>query len=267
MAIPAAPTTTCYRHPDRETGRHCTRCGRPACADCLRDAAVGAQCVDCVRAAAPSTRQRVAWRWRGEHMLATKVIIAITVAAYLLISMSNTLSNDLALNGPAVRDGEWWRLFTSWTVHYGLLHIAFNMLVLWQVGQTLEPGAGKLRFATLYVVSGLAGSAGALLVAPHAFTGGASGCVFGVAGAAVVVMQRQGVRFWDTGFGPLLLINLLLGFVVPGISVGGHIGGLVGGALAAEAMLQARKSNQPGMGYVAAAFIGVTSIAISLAVA
>ncbi len=173
----------------------------------------------------------------------------------------------LALNGPKIADGEWWRLFTSWFVHYGLLHILFNMLVLWQVGLVLEPGAGEARFTTLYVVSGLAGSAGALVLDPNVFTGGASGCIFGVAAAATLVMQRRGVRFWDTGFGPLLAIDLVLSFVIPGVSVGGHIGGLVGGALVAEAMLQARKANQPALGYVGAAFVGGAAVLLALAVA
>ncbi len=270
----SAPTTTCYRHPDRETGRHCTRCGRPACPACLREASVGAQCVECVNAAAPKPTERLRLRWRGEHMLATKAIIAITVGAFILISVQGggmtgrgTLSQDLALFGPAVHDGEWWRLVTSSLVHYGFIHILFNMLILWQVGMILEPGAGPARFATLYVVSVLGGSAGALVLTPHTFTGGASGGVFGVAAAATLVMHRQGVRFWDTGFGPLLVINLALGFFVPGISIGGHIGGLVAGTLAAEAMLQARKAGQPALGFVGAGFVGVASVLLAFAVA
>ena len=212
-------------------------------------------------------------RWRGEHMLATKAIIAITVAAYLLITLQDTgatgagtLSRDLALYGPAVHNGEWWRLFTSSLVHYGFIHILFNMLILWQVGMVLEPGAGKARFTMLYVVSVLGGSAGALVLSPNVFTGGASGGVFGVAAAATLVMHRRGVRFWDTGFGPLLVINLALGFFLPGISVGGHIGGLVAGTLAAEAMLQARKSGQLALGYVGAAFVGAAAVLLAFAV-
>jgi membrane associated rhomboid family serine protease len=230
-----------------------------------------------VRETAPSPRERVRLQLRGQYTLATKAIIAITTAAYLVITIhDNNLSpgqeswaRALALNGPAIQDGEYYRLFTSWFVHYGVLHLFFNMFILWLIGQALEPGAGHTRFTTLYVVSGFAGSAGALLMAPNAFTGGASGCVFGVAAAATLVMQRRGVRFWDTGFGPLLLINLLLPFFLPGsnISVGGHVGGLIGGALAAEAMLQARKANAAALGYVAAGFIAGTSILLALAVA
>jgi membrane associated rhomboid family serine protease len=207
-------------------------------------------------------------------MLATKAIVAITVGAYLYISLRDagtggrgSLSRDLALYGPAVHDGEWWRLVTNSLVHYGFIHILFNMLILWQVGMILEPGAGKARFTTLYIVSVLGGSAGALVMTPHTFTGGASGGVFGVAAAATLVMHRQGVRFWDTGFGPLLIINLALGFFLPNISVGGHIGGLVAGTLAAEAMLQARKAGQPALGYVGAAFVGAASVLLAFAVA
>jgi membrane associated rhomboid family serine protease len=273
MATETTPTT-CFHHPDRETGRHCTRCGRPACADCLRDAAVGAQCFECVNAAAPSTRERVALRLRGENLLATKAIIAVNVIAYLAIALRDgridglgPTSTNLAVYGPAVHNGEWWRLFTSSIVHYGLLHLFFNMLVLWLVGRVLEPGAGALRFTEIYVVSVLAGSAGALLVSPHEFTGGASGGVFGVAAAATLVMQRQGVRFWDTGFGPLLVINLLFSFYDSNVSIGGHIGGLIGGALAAEAMLAARRAGQPKVGLAGAAFVGLGAVLIAFAAA
>jgi membrane associated rhomboid family serine protease len=130
----------------------------------------------------------------------------------------------------------------------------------------LEPGAGSLRFSTIYVVSVLAGSAGALVLSPDAFTGGASGGVFGLAAAATLVMQRQGMRFWDTGFGPLLLINFGLGFFVANVSIGGHLGGLIGGLLATEAMIQARKLGQPWLGWVGAAFVGVASIGLAYAV-
>ena len=141
-------------------------------------------------------------------------------------------------------------------MHFGLLHIGSNLLMLWIVGRVLEPGTGPIRFATLYVVSVLGGAAGALIATPHGLTGGASGGVFGVAAAATLVLHRQGIRFWDSGFGPLLVINLALGLFVSNISLGGHIGGLVAGALTAEAMLRARKLEMPVLGYVGAAIVG-----------
>jgi membrane associated rhomboid family serine protease len=270
-----APTpTTCFHHPERETGRRCTRCGRPACGDCLIQAAVGSQCFECVRATAPSQRERIATGWRGARLLATKTIVAINVAMFVFIAVRDgdydgigRASAQLVLYGPAVHDGEWWRIVTSSVVHFGLFHIGFNMLVLWQVGTVLEPAAGRLRFALLYLVSVIAGAAGALLLDPLAFTGGASGGVFGVAAAATLMLHRYGVRFWDTGFGPLLLINLFLGFFISNISIGGHIGGLIGGALAAEGMLQARRANQPRLGIAVAVFVGVAAFLLALVAA
>jgi membrane associated rhomboid family serine protease len=273
----AAPPTTCFRHPDRETGRHCTRCGRPACPDCLRQASVGSHCVECLKEAQPPVAQRLhGGGVLGQSMLATRAIIAITAVAYLYQQIEDGSTTrgigriffDLSLYGPAVHHGEWWRLFTAALVHANLLHIGFNMFLLWQIGKLLEPGAGKLRFLLIYGVSVLAGSAGALIATPHTVVVGASGGVFGVAAAATLVLQRQGVRFWDTGFGPLLLINLVLGpFIFNNVSMGGHIGGLVGGALAAEAMMRARKIGHPVLGYIGAVAVGVAAVVVALAVA
>jgi membrane associated rhomboid family serine protease len=266
---------TCYRHPDRETGRRCTRCGRPACPECLQEASVGSHCIDCVKAAAPTTRQRVSLFARRENMLATKIIIGVTVAAFVVIGLRDARFDgrgqttfDLGLFGPFVKQGEWYRIFTVSLVHEGVAHILFNMLLLWIVGQILEPGAGPLRFGLLYVVSVAAGSAGALLVDPHVFSVGASGGVFGVAAAATIVMQRQGVRFWDTGFGPLLLFNLFLDyFVLTNVSISAHVGGAIGGLLAAEAMMQARKAGHPELGIAGATLVGAGAVVLALVVA
>ncbi len=268
-------TATCYRHPDRETGRRCTRCGRPACPECLREASVGSHCVECVKAAAPSARQRVSIFTGRENMLATKIIIGVTVAAFVLIGVrdggnfsgTGQTAFDLELYGPFVHQGEWWRVFSVSLVHGGFLHLFFNMLLLWIVGQLLEPGAGPLRFGLIYVVSVAAGSAGALIVQPHTLSAGASGGVFGVAAAATIVMHRQGVRFWDTGFGPLLLINFVLDFFIPNISIAAHVGGLIGGLLAAELMLQARRRGRPELGVAGAVLVGVGAFVVALAVA
>ena len=156
--------------------------------------------------------------------------------------------------------GEWWRLFTVSLVHFGFLHLFFNMLLLWIVGQLLEPGAGPLRFAApLRRVGARRLGRGAARRSRTCASAGASGGVFGVAAAATLVMHRQGVRFWDTGFGPLLVINLVFDFFTPNISIGAHIGGAIGGLLAAEAMLQARKAGQPALGVVGAVVVGVAA--------
>jgi len=268
------PPVTCYRHPDRETGRRCTRCGRPACPECLREASVGSHCVDCVKAAAPTTGQRVGVLVRGQNLIATKAIVGINVIAFVVFALSDSrvdgsgpTSARFALTGPDVHNGEWWRIFTSSFVHYGFIHLFFNMLLLWIIGQILEPGAGPLRFTLLYVVSVAAGSAAALIVSPLALTGGASGGVFGLAAAATLVMWRQGMRFWDTGFGPLIIINLVFDYFTPGISIAAHIGGAIGGLLAAEAMLQSRKTGHPELGIAAAVVIGMAAVVVCLAVA
>jgi membrane associated rhomboid family serine protease len=264
---------TCFHHTDRETGRACTRCGRPACPDCLIQASVGSQCFECVKRGAPKRTVRIRQTLQRDPLIATKVITAITVGGFLLIALrdgnldgTGNTADKLALLGPAVKNGDWWRLVSYSLVHYGLLHIGSNLLVLWIVGRVLEPVTGPIRFATIYVVSVLGGAAGALIATPHGLIGGASGGVFGVAAAATLVLHRQGIRFWDAGFGPLILINLALGLFISNISLGGHIGGLVAGALTAEGMLQARKLELPLLGYVGALLVAVVSVGIAFAV-
>jgi membrane associated rhomboid family serine protease len=264
---------TCFHHTDRETGRACTRCGRSACPDCLIQASVGSQCFECVKRGAPKRTVRIRQTLQRDPLVATKLITAITIGGFLLIALrdgnidgTGNTADKLALLGPAVQNGDWWRLFSYSLVHYGLLHIGSNLLMLWIVGRVLEPITGPIRFATIYVVSVLGGAAGALIATPHGFIGGASGGVFGVAAAATLVLHRQGIRFWDAGFGPLLLINLALGLFISNISLGGHIGGLVAGALTAEGMLQARKLELPLLGYVGALLVAVVSVGIAFAV-
>ena len=139
------------------------------------------------------------------------------------------------------------------------------MFMLLIVGRMFEPLTGPWRFATIYVVSVLGGAAGAIIATPHQFTGGASGGVFGVAAAAALVLHRRGVKFMDTGFGPLLVINLVFNLFESNVSIGGHIGGIIAGALTAEVMMQARKAEIPALGYVGAGFISLASIAIAFA--
>ena len=223
----------------------------------------------------PKKTVRIRQTLQRDPLIATKLITAIIVGAFLLIALrdggfdgNGHTAFDLALSAPAVRNGEWWRLLSYSLVHFGLLHIGSNLLMLWIVGRVLEPGTGPMRFATIYVVSVLGGAAGALITTSHGgITGGASGGVFGVVAAATLVLHRQGIRFWDAGFGPLLLINLGLGLFVSNISLGGHIGGLVAGVLTAEGMLRARKMQMPVLGYVGALIVGVVSVGLALAVA
>lgn len=214
--------------------------------------------------------------FKSQDLIATKAIIAINVVAFVAFALIDAAwkvpgdlhSRDFGLNAFAVNQGEWWRIFSSSVLHFGVFHLFFNMLVLWLVGKVLEPGAGALRFTLIYVVSVIGGAVGALWLSPNALTGGASGGVFGVAAAATLVLWRQGVRFWDTGFGPLLAINLLLNVtIMSNVSLGGHLGGLIAGAAAAEIMLQSRKIQKPNLGLAGAAGLGIALFVTSLAIA
>ena len=171
-------------------------------------------------------------------------LIAVNVVVYLIekihIGGGETLYTRGALLGspeiPGVEQGvaygQWWRLATGGFLHANLLHIGMNMLILYWLGRMLEPAIGSVRFAAVYVTSLFAGALGALVLTPHAFTVGASGAVFGLAGCAVVEMRSRNVSIMESGLGALILINLLFSFTSSGISLGGHVGGLIGGALA-----------------------------------
>jgi membrane associated rhomboid family serine protease len=180
----------------------------------------------------------------------TLALIAINVVAFLAegnVSIGGRPTNNVYAEGAlfgsiegvpglGVAHGQWWRIVSGGFLHENLLHIAFNMYVLYVLGSMLEPALGRLRFGLIYAVSLLAGSLGALLVSPHSLTVGASGAVFGVMGAAAVEMRARQIPVMQSGVGGLILINLVISFALPGISWGGHVGGLIGGALAAIAL-------------------------------
>ncbi len=231
------PLEACYRHPQRETGVSCVRCERPICPDCMITAPVGFQCPSCARSG-PRTYTAADLR-RSPRV--TQVLVGVNAAVFVATlaggadlggGQAGTLLRDGALFAPAVEAGEWWRIVTSGFLHFGAFHLGFNLLALWILGSMIEPAVGATRFAAVYAVSLLAGSFGAILLAPGAFTAGASGGVFGLMGCAVVGMRRRGINVMESGLGVWLLLNLFITFAVPGISIGGHLGGLLGGALA-----------------------------------
>jgi membrane associated rhomboid family serine protease len=269
---PPSTTETCFHHHDRATGRHCTRCGRPACAECLHQAAVGSQCWECIKAARPPTGERVRRSIAARPLLATQTLIALNVLMFLYTNGFNDVRNTRLFNYAQtafyVDHGESWRLVTAGFVHFGIVHIAFNMFALYIIGQVLEPAIGPWRFGAIYFAALLAGSLGAMIANPLVYTGGASGAVFGVGAAATVAMTRRGVRFWDTGFGPLLLLNLAFGFFIANISIGDHIGGMVGGAICAAAIFRPGGSrSHEFVGYLVAFLVAALSFAAALAVA
>lgn len=187
----------------------------------------------------------------SQSSLATRAIIAVNVAVFVWVVSNGARSGvngvsqrefDLALAAQFIRDGEWWRLVTAGFLHYGLLHIGMNMLLLYQLGMLLEPVLGRTRFMLLYLAALLGGSVGALALSPDALTGGASGAVFGLMAAAAVAMHQRGVNPFRTGIGSTLLLNLLITFTVPNISVGGHLGGALMGAAVGWAMLEPHRA-------------------------
>jgi membrane associated rhomboid family serine protease len=167
---------------------------------------------------------------------------------------------------PIADEHQYWRLVTGAFLHENILHIAFNMYLLYLLGMLLEPAIGSLRFALIYFTSLLAGSFGALFVTASP-TLGASGAIFGLMGAAVVELRARRVGVMESGIGGLILLNLLLSFTIAGISVGGHIGGLVGGFLAGLALRTADDRRMPALGFVACLLLCAVSVAGALAVA
>jgi membrane associated rhomboid family serine protease len=147
---------------------------------------------------------------------------------------------DMALSLYFIEDGQWYRLISSGFLHYGLFHVGMNMFLLWQLGQLLEPALSRGKFTLLYFAAMFGGSAGALALSPNALTGGASGAVFGLMAAAAVGLQQRGVNPMKTGIGGTLILNLLITFTIPGISIGGHVGGALMGAAVGYAMLEPR---------------------------
>jgi membrane associated rhomboid family serine protease len=235
---------TCYRHPDRETGVSCSNCGRPICPDCMTPTPVGMRCPECARDRTPVRTLRTL---QAEPTV-TYALIALNVIAFVAELATGGRTSRIVVDfatlghGPGtdlgVAHGEWWRLVTGAFLHAPTnpLHILFNMYLLFVLGRMLEPVLGHVRFAALYAASLLAGSFGAIVAAPDTLTLGASGAVFGLMGATFVMERARGVDPRQSGVLPLIVLNLVLGFAIPGVSVGGHIGGLIGGSVAAMAM-------------------------------
>ncbi|MEQ6899918.1 rhomboid family intramembrane serine protease [Nocardioides sp. YIM 152588] len=277
MTEPTAGVPTCYRHPDRESYIRCQRCGQPICPDCMNEAAVGFQCPSCVAEGAKATRAgRTTYGGiRSSQPGSTSImLIAINVAVWVAVMVTggarSRLVDLLALTPvgqctsvanpgayypgigtqtvcdaigdgrwyPGVADGAYWQLITSAFMHVQPWHIGFNMLALWFLGPQLEHVLGRARFLALYLVSALAGSVAVLWLSnEYQSTLGASGAVFGLMGALLVIGTKA--RADVSAIWGWLAINVLLTFVVSNVSWQGHLGGLIGGALVAAALAYA----------------------------
>ena len=244
---------------------------------------VGIRCPDHASTAGKTAGPRRAVRRTSASLtrsgpIVTFTLIGINVGVYLLqllmggqingtgswIYEHGVLVSQWIFTPPeivGVAEGEWWRLVTATFLHANLLHLGMNMLVLWIIGPPLEEYFGHGRYALVYLVSGLAGSAGALIWSPNALTVGASGAIWGIMGAALVLEGRRIYVFGGQAMG-LVVFNLIITFLIPGISIGGHIGGLIGGGLCALAFSSLRRT--PALANLSVAAVGAVSVALAV---
>lgn len=262
-AEPSAQVPVCPRHPDRPSYVRCQRCGRPACPDCQRAAAVGFQCVDCVnetKRTTPEVRSVYGGAVATGKPLVTFGIIAACVVVYALQMLipGDWVYKQFAYNNifvaPQYGAFEPWRMVTSAFLHSpdSFLHILLNMYTLWIFGQALEPVLGRARFLAVYLISALGGSVGYLLLNPVLVPGqglvglvGASGAIFGLFGAMLLIQRRRGGdtrQLWV-----LIAINGVIGFLIPHIAWQAHLGGLLTGGLCAAVLAYTPRGRRQGV--------------------
>ncbi|QRP46005.1 rhomboid family intramembrane serine protease [Amycolatopsis sp. FDAARGOS 1241] len=281
---PQAALPGCWWHPNRPTGLSCARCGRPACPECLREAPVGFQCTDCVHSGTQQQRQQhrqyqnsglgqrtIAGARLSKSFVVTSTLLTINVV-FFLITVLQTKSIWDNGNAPleqlgwlqpyaTLGGGEWWRIFTSGFVHFGIIHIAANMFSLWMIGRALEQVFGKTRFLALYFVSVFGASTAVLLFDnPGQISGGASGAIFGLLGCYAVIVVK--LKLNPTGLLVTLAINAYITFSIPGISILAHVGGLITGALVAVAILYAPERDKARWQAIGVAIIVVALLGL-----
>jgi membrane associated rhomboid family serine protease len=256
-STPADPTV-CYRHPDREAHIRCVRCERRICPDCMIPAAVGFQCPECVREGNRNVRRATTvfgGRVTADPGWVSKILIGINVVVYVLqVTVGPALEHRFWLiAGPAfdpqlnhvvgVAHGEYWRLLTAAFLHGSVLHIALNMYALYLFGPAVEAALGRARFLALYLASALGGSALSYFFSdPRTPSLGASGAIFGLLGAFLVLNRKLGRD--SSSVLVLIVINLAFGFIAPNIDWRAHIGGMITGALCAAAIAYAPQTRR-----------------------
>jgi membrane associated rhomboid family serine protease len=236
---------------------------------------VGMRCPECAR---QRTKVKTMRNVSYTGFQVTQALIAINVVIFLAEgSNAYTLSSTPVPDTWLLQHGylyatlighahQYYRLLLAGFIHWDLLHIGSNMLVLFFVGRLIEPALGRVRFVSIYFVGLFAGSLGALLLSPDAATAGASGAIFGLLGGAFIELRHRGIDPWQTGIGGTIVLNLVLTLSISGISIGGHLGGLVGGALAATAWHYADSRRRP-LAYGLAACVALAGVAIAAAIA
>jgi membrane associated rhomboid family serine protease len=291
----ATPAPVCYRHHGRETWVSCTRCERPICPDCMRPASVGFQCPECVSEGAKTVRSaRTAFggSLEGASGAVTRALVAINVAMFGLtvaLGLPGGVENVIRIltgsgDSPlhrwfamipttviynaqgdivhGVAQGEFWRLITAGFMHYGIIHLLFNMWALTVLGREAERLVGRWRYLAVYLLSGLGGTVAAYTFgAPNAAVAGASGSIFGLFGALFFFFKRLNMD--PRGLVVLIVINFALGFFIPSISILGHLGGLVVGAVTGAVLAYAPRGPKQtsiqlaGLALVAVGLLGM----------
>lgn len=268
----------CYRHPDRQSFVLCQRCMRTVCPECQTQAAVGVICPECMKAERQNrtpAQKKAARRWRGSSTativrsgrpIVTYVLLAVTSfigLLQLIPGMNGPITGTLLFNSVFLdpRMFEPWRLLTAVFVHGGFIHLALNMLALWMLGQTLEPMLGRARYIALYLISGLGGSVGVALIAPGVSTVGASGAIFGLMAALLIIGRHIGANV--TGILVILAINFVFGFF-GGIAWQAHLGGAITGAIIAFMFTRTRRREQRVWQIVLLAVITILLIVVAL---
>ncbi|PSL38013.1 membrane associated rhomboid family serine protease [Labedella gwakjiensis] len=276
---PGFSSNVCYRHPDRQSFVLCQRCGRTICGECQTPAAVGVVCPECMkeqRASAPRTRPRILSR-SSDRPVVTLSIIAVTALVFVLqLVTGGWVTQQLWFAGAyvipeyAIVNGfQPWRMLTTMFVHSTgfIFHVALNMYTLWIFGQALESLLGRGRFLALYLIAGFGGSLGVLALSdPLSPVVGASGAIFGLMGAFIVIQRRLGGNM--TGLLVLVGINLVIGFI-PGINVAwqAHLGGLVVGGIAGLIFVSTRQIRRKGLQVGLLAGLSAALLALTAVVA
>jgi len=256
----------CYRHPDRQSFVLCQRCLRTICPECQTQGPVGVICPECMKEQRKSqspAQRRAQRRWgsrpggaiamagRSGRPVVTYALLAVTSLIgllQLLPGIGGAITQQLLFAAAYLYPElspypfEPWRLLTVLLVHGGFIHLGLNMLALWMLGQILEPMLGRGRYLALYLISGLAGSVAVALIAPGNPTVGASGAIFGLMAALLIIGRHVGANV--TGILVVLAINFAFGFFVGGVAWQAHLGGVLIGALVAFIYTRTRRREQ-----------------------
>jgi membrane associated rhomboid family serine protease len=207
----------------------------------MRSASIGYQCPSCASDSIPVIKgiNRNRFIPNQKNTPVTKFLSISLIAIFLLQELTGTLLvKSFALFAPLVTSGEWWRLISAGFLHGSIIHLLFNVYILWVIGSQLESIVGNVKFIIIYFVSLLGGSFASYLFSPFgSYSIGASGAIFGLMGAMLVVGRRRNLDI--SQITTLVAINVVIGFVLSGIDWRAHLGGLAAGAFIAWVLLNA----------------------------